>query len=119
RPRPQRRGVVGGLPLRARLLLVLVLVVAGGRRLLRHPDRERDVVGVLAHQRTQLPAVEELVLALLQVQDDGGATRLERGRPERVLAAAVAFPLHPGLGRGAGAARSEERRVGRGGGAGE
>src|SRR5690606_29001451 len=38
--------------------------------------------------------------------------RLERGRPERVLAAAVAFPLHPGLGRGAGAAGAHGDAVG-------
>src|SRR3546814_9462243 len=63
-------------------------------------------------QSAQLPAVEELVLAFLQVQHHGGAALGQVGSFQRVLAAAVAFPLNAFIGRGAGAAGEHGDAVG-------
>src|SRR6185312_5278403 len=99
---PQRGGGVGALELVGRLAVFFG----------RHADREGDVVGVLADQRLQLPALEELVLVCLQVQDHRGAALRLVDRLQRILALAVALPLHALAGRRIGAAGDHGDLVG-------
>ena len=117
-PRPQCARLVDRLQLcRCRGFLGVLDSLSGlGLRRLRrlgHQNRNGDVVGVFAQDGFELPIVEQLVLALAQVQHDFGAARGFLGWLQRVLAAAlahVAFPAH-GIG-GAGAARQHGHFVG-------
>src|SRR5690606_9020300 len=68
RPGPQGGGRVDGLPLGFLLLPVRALGIIA-LRLLRHADREGDMVGVAVDQFAQLPRREELVLVLLEMED--------------------------------------------------
>ncbi len=64
---PQGAGTVDGFPLFGWLLFAF-----GGSLLLRQLNRQGDVVGVLLDHIAQAPAIGELFLFLLQVQDDAG-----------------------------------------------
>src|SRR6185295_3160746 len=66
RPRPERSRLVDRRPLVARDLLLRF----GVPLLLLHQDRQRDVVRVLRDDRAQLPARDELLLALAEMKDD-------------------------------------------------
>jgi hypothetical protein len=98
--RPQRRGLVRGFELVGRLAVLLD----------RHADREGDVVRVRPDQRAQLPAIEELVLAGLEVQHDLRAARGLRRRLQREAAVARRRP-GPGF-VAAGAAAGDAHLVG-------
>ncbi len=78
--RPQGRGAID------RLLALPVL--------LGHADRQRDMVGVLAHDGAQAQRVEKLVLALAQVQDDLGTAGRALDGLQAVFALPVRFPPH-------------------------
>ncbi len=70
------------------------------------------MVGIAGDQRTQLPALEELVLIRLQVQDDGSPTLGQFNGLQRILALAVALPLHALARRCIGAAAEHGDLVG-------
>jgi len=70
------------------------------------------VVGVLADDGAQAVAVEELVLALTQVQHHLGAAARRLDGLQAVVALAGRFPVHPVLGGEAGAAGGHRDLVG-------
>mmetsp|Transcript_59388 Transcript_59388/g.140260 ORF Transcript_59388/g.140260 Transcript_59388/m.140260 type:complete len:682 (-) Transcript_59388:1318-3363(-) len=106
--RPQGRGLVDRLPLVGDDLL-------GGfgvPGLLAHQDGQGDVVAVLADDRLHPPGLQELLLALAQVQDDvGAAARLGDGF-QVVLTGAFAAPAHGLVGWQPGAAGLDRDAVG-------
>ncbi len=106
--RPQRRGLVDGFP----LVLQHRLGLLGDPLLLLHQDRQRDVVGVLADDRLQLPGLEELLFALAQVQHHVGAALGAGDRLDLELARAVAAPAHALFGFQTGTARFDGDAVG-------
>ena len=77
-----------------------------------HLDRQRDVVGVLADDAAQPEAVEELVLALAQVQHDFGAASGLLDCLQGVSAVSGRNPAHALGGRQAGLARGQGHLVG-------
>ena len=104
--RPEGRGAVDGLVLVGEGFLPVL------EFLLLHHDRLDDVVGVLAHDRAQLPAREQVFLALLEVQHDLGAAA---GLPDHLdgeFSGAVRFPAHGLIRRQPGAARRHRHPVG-------
>ena len=70
------------------------------------------MVGVLADDRLQLPAAEELVLAFAQMQRDVGAARCLVDHLDGVVALAAGFPAHGLVGFDAGAAGNHRDLVG-------
>ncbi len=106
RPRPERGSLVDGL-LVGELFLLAVLPL-----LLLHEDRLDDVVGVLADDGAQLPAVQQVVLAFAQVQRDVGAAVRLLDHLDDEFAAAVGLPAHALVGLLAGAARTDGHLVG-------
>ena len=108
RPRPQRRGLVHRLALGlghvGRSLRIPALLV--------HAHRQGDVVGVLADHVAQAHRVEEIVLALAQVQRDLGAAYRPVDRLQRVFAVPGRFPAYALRRWHAGAARTHRHPVG-------
>ena len=103
--RPQRAGLVDGLPFgRGGLVFAVVL--------LRHLDGQADVVGVLLDDAAQLPAVGEAFLAFLQVQHDAGAALCLVDRGDLEIAFAGAGPVHALAGGQAGATAEHVHAVG-------
>ena len=112
--RPERRGAV-------HLLGRPGVTRVGGLSFhlpLRHPDRDGDVVGVLADDRPEVIAVEQLVLAVAQVQRHLRAARRLRDRLQRVGPLAAALPADRAVRGDSGAprrqghaVRHDERRV--------
>ena len=107
-PGPQRRRLIDSLD---------VVCGAGnrelaGRRFLRHQDRDRDVVGVLPEDGPQPRAVEELVLALPQVERHLGPALLADRRLDGVVPLPRALPPHRLRGLEAGAPRLQHDALG-------
>ena len=86
---------------------VLVLAFLFPLPLFRHEDRDRDVIGVLAHDAPQAVAVEEFVLAVAKVEHDLGAPRLDLDGLDGELALPARFPAHAFRRGPAGAARGD------------
>ena len=104
---PQGTGAVDGFPFLRRFLFTL-----GGSDLFRQLDRQGDMVGVLLDDVAQAPAIGELVVAGLQVQDDtGAAVGLVDGR-DFELAFALGGPVHAFAGREAGTTAEDIDLVG-------
>jgi hypothetical protein len=80
--------------------------------LLLHQDGQADVVGVLADDLFELPAVEVLGRVVAQVQDDAGAARGAGDGFDLEVAGAAADPAHAFLGFEAGTARLDGDLVG-------
>ncbi len=106
--RPQRGGLVDGLPLVERLVLGGLAVPL----FLLHQDRKGDVVGILGDDGLELPRAQELVLAFAQVQDDVGAALGPGDLLHLEIAGAFRAPAHALLRRQAGAARLDGDAVG-------
>ena len=106
--RPQGGGLVDGFPLVFQLVLALLLVPF----LFLHEDGQRDVVGVLADDAAQLPAGQEVVFALAQVQDDVGATGGLGDGLDLEVAGAFTGPAHAFFGLQAGTAGFDGDLVG-------
>ncbi len=106
--RPQRRAFVD-LLLFAGQLHTFRFLVPG---LLVHEDGHLDVVGVAAQYLAQLPAGEEFVFALFQMQSDFSPARGLANGLDAELAAAVRHPLDALFGGQAGAARTHRHPIG-------
>jgi hypothetical protein len=106
--RPQGRGLVDGLVLVGRHLLLGFLVPLFAL----HHDGLDDVVGVLADDGLQLPGREQVVLAFAQVQGDLGAARRTLGHFDAEFARAFGFPQHALRGLDPGAAGAHRDLVG-------
>ena len=78
----------------------------------RHDDRQADVVGVLLDDRPQPVAVQQVILAVPQVQHDRGAARGHLRRLQRVAAPAVGLPAGALAGRQPGPAGGQHHPVG-------
>ena len=77
-----------------------------------HQDRYGDMVGVLAHDASQAVTVQELVLAVAQVQHHLRAPGLDFNGLDGELALAARFPAHALHGGTARAARGDGDLVG-------
>ncbi len=88
---PEGAGLVDRLVLIGQRLLVLLLVPF----LFLHQDGLDDVVGVLADDGTQLPAVGQVLGLRAQMQGDLGAARRLVHHLQSEFAAAVGLPAHP------------------------
>ena len=106
--RPQRRGLVDGLPFVGDDLLLLLFVPL----LLLHQDRQRDVIGVARDDRLELPRTQEVLFALAQVQGHVGAARGLVDGFDLEVADALAAPAHALIGAEAGAPRLDRDAVG-------
>ena len=114
-PAPKRGGPVHRLFLgRSRLLPAILAVCVRVLRLafLHHPDREGDVVRVLADDLPQPVAVEKVVLLLAKVQGHLRAARRHLHRLDRELAAPVRLPPDPFANRRPGPAGGEDDPLG-------
>jgi len=112
-PRPQRRGLVDGFPLAGgHHLAGLALLLALFPLFAFHLNGQADVVGILAHQLAQAPAVGKLQRIVAQVQRHAGAALGACERLHLELARARAAPAHALLRRQAGAARLDHDAVG-------
>ena len=79
---PQGRGAVDGFPLRRRRFLAFLGLAI---MLLEHLDRQGNVIGELADDAAQLPAIQEFVLALSQMQGNAGAMLRQVAAFQRVI----------------------------------
>ena len=116
-PAPEGGGPVHRLLLGSARLLPGVFAVPVGAvvprlAFLRHPDREGDVVRVLAHDPAEPKAVEKVVLALAEVQGHLRAARRHLHRLDGEFAAPVRLPSHPFARRRPGPAGGEDDPLG-------
>ena len=91
---------------------VIVTVLAFLPLLAFHLYGNGDVVGVLADQLLQLPAVGKFQRVVAQVQDDAGAALFARDGFDLEIAGALADPAHAFIGGQAGTARLDGDLVG-------
>jgi len=84
-PCPQRGGLVDGI-VSGRLTRIVPALFR------RHEDRQADVIGVLADDRAQPVAVEQILLTVPEVEHDRGAPGRSLRRLQRVLAPPVRGP---------------------------
>ncbi len=107
-PRPQRGGLVDRLVLVGDPVFLLVRVP----HLAAHQDRQRDVVGILADDRRQAAACQQVVLVRPQVQRDLGAAFGTLDALDRVVTLPGRLPADALACRQAGAARQQRHPVG-------
>ena len=88
---PKRFGGIDSFPLRHFLYLFFALFLSRCVQF-EHLDGCRDVIGVLADDRTQLPAIGKLLLIILQKQGDTSTTALLITGLNSELARTIRFP---------------------------